>query len=287
MEMLAPVNLGLEAMRRVVEKTGGCIVWGGGVNFSPADDVLIRIERALDVDGEGQLVASVLSKKIAAGSTHVLIDIPVGPSAKVRSQQEADSLSMLIQRVGAGLGLHVRTVLSDGMAPVGRGIGPALEARDVMAVLGRDSTAPADLRERSLQLTAQLIELAGFGTSPADAITLARRTLESGKALAQFLAICEAQGGLRSPGVAAFQHPVTAKVEGNVTCIDNRRLAQAAKLAGAPQSPLAGLTLDVPLGARATKGQPLFTLHAQTRGELAYALEFVSRHPSIVEVTPP
>lgn len=287
MEMLAPVDLGIEAMRRVVERTGGCIIWGGSVNFSPADDVLIRIERALDVDGEGQLVASVLSKKIAAGSTHVVIDIPVGPTAKVRSQQEADSLSALIQRVGSRLGLQVRTVLSDGRAPVGRGIGPALEAHDVMAVLARDKTAPADLRERSLLLAAQVIELAGLATSPIDAMAMARNTLDSGKALTQFLAICEAQGGLRTPGVAAFQHPVTTSLEGRVTCIDNRRLAQAAKLAGAPHSPLAGLTLDASLGSRVSKGQPLFTLHAQTQGELAYALEFVSRHPNIVEVGTP
>lgn len=287
MEMLAPVDLSIDAMRRVVERTGGCIIWGGSVNFSPADDVLIRIERALDVDGEGQLVASILSKKIAAGSTHVVIDIPVGPTAKVRTRQQADSLSALIQRVGTSLGLHVRSIRSDGLAPVGRGIGPALEAHDVMAVLARDAAAPVDLRERSLQLAAHVIELAGLETSPADALTTARRVLDSGEAYNQFLAICEAQGGLRTPGVAAFGHPVPSAIEGRVIGIDNRRLAQAAKLAGAPRAPLAGLTLDATVGNHVAKHQPLFTLHAQTRGELAYALEFVSRHPDIVEVGPP
>jgi thymidine phosphorylase len=91
METLAPVDLDLAAMRRVVEREGGCIVWGGAVRLSPADDILIRIERPLDLDSEGQLVASVLSKKTAAGSTHVLIDLPVGPTAKVRSAGAAAS----------------------------------------------------------------------------------------------------------------------------------------------------------------------------------------------------
>ena len=92
MEVLAPVNLSLEAMRRVVDREGGCIVWGGAVHLSPADDILIAIERQLDLDSEGQLIASVLSKKAAAGSTHVLIDMPVGPTAKVRSMNLAGQL---------------------------------------------------------------------------------------------------------------------------------------------------------------------------------------------------
>lgn len=85
MEVLAPVDLDVAAMRRVVEKEGGCVVWGGAVRLSPADDVLIRVERPLDFDSEGQLVASVLSKKAAAGSTHVVIDMPVGPTAPTAS----------------------------------------------------------------------------------------------------------------------------------------------------------------------------------------------------------
>src|SRR5690606_7902953 len=103
MEVLAPVDLDVPAMRRVVEQEGGCIVWGGAVRLSPADDVLIRVERPLNFDSDGQLVASVLSKKAAAGSTHVVIDMPVGPTAKVRSAQAAASLSARLRAAGAAL----------------------------------------------------------------------------------------------------------------------------------------------------------------------------------------
>ena len=68
METMAPVDLDTAAIRQVVEREGGCVVWGGAIKLSPADDILIRVERALDLDSEGQLIASVLSKKIAAGS---------------------------------------------------------------------------------------------------------------------------------------------------------------------------------------------------------------------------
>ena len=87
METLTTVDLDVAAMRRVVEQEGGCIVWGGAVDLSPADDILIRVERLLDLDSEGQLVASVLSKKIAAGATHVVLDLPVGPTAKLQDHQ--------------------------------------------------------------------------------------------------------------------------------------------------------------------------------------------------------
>jgi thymidine phosphorylase len=84
METLTHVDLDLPAMRRVVEAEGGCLVWGGAVRLSPADDILIRVERALDLDAEGQLVVSVLSKKAAAGASHLVLDIPVGPAASLR-----------------------------------------------------------------------------------------------------------------------------------------------------------------------------------------------------------
>lgn len=284
MEMLAPVALDLPAMRRVVERTGGCVVWGGNVNFSPADDVLIRIERALGVDGEGQLVASVLSKKIAAGSNRVLIDVPVGPTAKVRTQADATSLSASIQQVGAHFGIKVCTMLTDGRAPVGRGLGPALEAHDVLAVLRRAATAPPDLRQRALQLAATLIELGDLATDPAKALALVTAVLDDGRAYRQFVAICDAQGGFRTPGVAGHQHPVLARSDGVVTSFDNRRLATLAKLAGAPHSPLAGLTVEARLGARVSRGQPLLILHAESPGELAYALAYEARHPDIIEV---
>ena len=142
MEVLAPVNLNIAQMRKVVEKENGCIVWGGSVALSPADDILISVEHVLDLDSEGQLVASVLSKKIAAGSNHIVIDIPIGPTAKVRTIQMAELLKDYLEGVGQSLGVVVRTIFTDGSQPVGRGIGPALEANDVLAVLRGEPTAP-------------------------------------------------------------------------------------------------------------------------------------------------
>ncbi len=283
METMAPVDLDIRAMRQVVEREGGCIIWGGAVHLSPADDLLIRVERALDLDGEGQLVASVLSKKIAAGATHLVLDLPVGPTAKVRSPEAATELSQMLTDVAVSFGLEVRTMTTDGRAPVGRGIGPALEARDVLAVLRQEKDAPEDLLARSVTLAGALLELAG--ASPKDTgEALARAAVEEGRAWATFQRICNAQGGLREPPIAAHTEPWLASHPGHVASIDNRRIARAAKLAGAPYAKAAGIDLHVQLGAVVQAGEPLFTLHAEAPGELAYARRFVEGNPDIVLV---
>lgn len=285
MEVMAPVDLDVARMRRVVEREGGCIVWGGNVRLSPADDLLIRVERPLDFDSEGHLVASVLSKKIAAGSTHVVIDMPVGPTAKVRSMEAARALRDRFEKVGAALGMKVDVQVSDGSQPVGRGIGPSLEARDVLAVLCREPAAPADLRERALHLAARVLELSD-DVEPGTGAGLAAQVLDSGRAWTKFIAICEAQGGFREPPVAPLTRAVVSQHTGECVAVDNRRIAQVAKLAGAPQSRSAGVDLHLRLGQRVERGAPLYTIHAEAPGELEYALAFANRHPDILRVEP-
>lgn len=273
METLAPVALDVAAMRRVVEREGGCIVWGGAVSLSPADDLLIRVERPLDLDSDGMLVASVLSKKIAAGSTHVVIDIPVGRSAKVRSNAAGSALASRLATVGEALGISVKAVLTDGAQPVGYGIGPALEAHDVLAVLRNEPGAPHDLRLRALMLAGQVLEMGGKA-APGQGLALATGVLDSGAAWRKFEAICDAQGGLRTPPRAAYTQAVGALHRGAVVAVDNRVLARVAKLAGAPKAAAAGISFHAPLGTMVEVGQPLFTLHADSPGELAYALAY-------------
>jgi thymidine phosphorylase len=286
MEVLTDVDLDLESMRQVVDQEGGCFIWGGGVQFSPADDALIRIERALDLDSEGALVASVLSKKIAAGATHVVIDIPVGPTAKVRSLAAASSLQSLIEKVAGEFGLAVLALVTDGTQPVGRGIGPALEARDVLQVLRNDPDAPADLADRACLIAGALLELtcmAPSGTGKA----MALNALRTGRAYSRFEAICRAQGGFRPPVLAEHYRPHLAPASGRVASIDNRRLARVAKLAGAPGDKAAGVDLHVRLGDAVQAGQALYTLYTQTPGELAYAIDYVTANPDIIELTRP
>lgn len=283
METLAPVDLSINDIQRVIEQEGGCVVWGGAVQLSPADDILIRVERAIELDSEGQLIASVLSKKIAAGSTHIAIDIPFGPTAKIRSLNQAEKIKSLFECVAATLGTRVAISITDGSQPVGRGIGPALEAKDVLAVLQNTPDAPNDLRERALTLAGTIIEFSP-DVKEGEGKAIATKLLDEGKAWQKFQAICKAQGELREPPSAKFTHPITAKGKGRIVNINNRQLSRVAKLAGAPFDSAAGVVLHTPLQTTVEKDQPLFTIHADSKGELNYALSLVLEDPNIIQL---
>src|SRR5690606_29839984 len=113
---------------------------------------------------------------------------------------------------------------------------------------------------------------------------LALETLASGRAWSKFRAICEAQGGLRRPPKASYVHPLVAGRTGRAIHIDNRKLARLAKLARAPEANAAGVHLAVRLGDGIDRGQPLLHVHAETAGELAYALDYAAGAGDIIEV---
>ncbi|MEK9971032.1 MAG: thymidine phosphorylase, partial [Ferrovibrio sp.] len=277
MEVLARVDIGTDEMRAIVEKIGGCLVWGGQVNLSPADDVLITVERPLGIDTREQMVASILSKKLTAGSTHLVLDIPVGPSAKVRSQVEAVRLRKLFEYVAGEIGLSLDICITDGSQPIGRGVGPVLEARDVLAVLRNDADAPADLRDRALLLAGALIE-----TDPmlrgGRGIHRARELLQSGAAMQAMERIIMAQG----PSGIAMQpssivHEVTAPADGVVTGIDCLRIARVARMAGAPAFKGAGIDLLRRTGEPVRRGEPLYRIHAGLPTDLAFAAQLAEQ----------
>jgi thymidine phosphorylase len=235
------------------------------------DDILISVERPLGVDYPGQMVASILSKKIAAGSTHLVIDIPVGPTAKVRHMRAALSLRKLFEYVADRLGLFTEVVITDGRQPIGRGIGPVLEARDVMQVLQNDPAAPSDLRQKALRLAGRVLEF-DPDVRGGDGFDIARDILDSGRALAKMQAIIEAQGRRHEklePGPLTLEVP--AKTAGTVIAIDNYQLARIARLAGAPLDKGAGVDLLKKLGDRVETGEPLYRVHAVFPADFRFA----------------
>ena len=280
MEVLANVDLSEQRMKEIVATEHGVLAWGGHVNLSPADDVLISVERPLRIDKYEQMVASILSKKIAAGSTHLVIDIPVGPTAKVRSQGDAVRLRKLFEYVAGHLGLVTDIVFSDGSQPVGRGIGPVLEARDVMAVLRNEADAPEDLRDHAVLLAGHMLDFdpalkGGEGHGKALEI------LGSGKALTAMERLIEAQGPNHeklAPGVHKFE--VTAPEAGKVASIDCERIARIARLAGAPMDKGAGIDLLHKVGAHVRKGEALYRIHANSETGLGFAKDLAAEHPA-------
>ncbi len=284
MEVLADVDLPPGKMHEIVQRERACLAWGGTARLAPADDILIAVERPLSMDSPGQMVASILSKKVAAGSSHLLIDIPLGPTAKVRGHQEALRLRKLFQFVGDRMGLTLEVVITDGTQPIGRGIGPVLEARDVMQVLRNDPRAPLDLREKALQLAGRILEF-DPDVRGGQGYFIARDILDSGRALAKMEAIIDAQGRHREiPDPGRLVHQVTAPHDGVVTAIDNLRMASIARLAGAPLDKGAGVDLARKVGEAVKKGEPLYTIHADFPANFDFAVE-AARHQNGYEIS--
>jgi len=276
MEVLARVDLSMHEMTQVVEQCNGCLVWGGHVNLSPADDVLISVERPLGIDTREQMVASIMSKKLSAGSSHLLIDIPIGPSAKVRGHGDAMRLRKLFEYVGRELGIHVEVTTTDGAQPIGCGIGPVLEARDVMAVLAGDAGAPADLREKSLQLAGSLLE-ADPALRGGSGYARAQELLHSGEALACMNRIIDAQGRkTEAYCTGELTYDVLSPQKGTVVEIDCFRINRITRLAGAPMDKGAGIDLYKKIGDTVEQGEAIYRIHACFASDFKFATAFAA-----------
>ncbi|MDP3749013.1 MAG: thymidine phosphorylase family protein [Phenylobacterium sp.] len=273
MEVLARVDLDEGEMRDVVERCGACIVWGGRVNLSPADDVLIAVERPLSIDTPEQMVASILSKKLAAGATHLVLDVPVGPTAKIRDRRAALRLKKLFEHVAGRLGLGIEVLLTDTAQPIGFGVGPALEARDVRAVLEGRAEAPSDLAEKAVMLAGRVLE-ADPALQGGQGERRARELLASGAAARKMDEIMAAQGpSPKAPGIGAMTQVVCAGQAGRIHEIDCLRIASIARLAGAPTDTGAGVDLLRKAGASVSRGEPLFRIHGSERSDFSFACE--------------
>lgn len=267
-ESLCPVQLSLEEIRPVVEKTNGCLVWGGALELAPADDLFIQIEYPLAIDP--MLLPSIMSKKKAIGATHVVLDIPTGRGAKIKTIGDADALAADFIDLGKRLGMNVQCGVTFGEQPLGNAVGPALEAREALsAVMGN---GPADLREKAISLAGILLEMVGKENGK----QIAEELLKSGKAESKLREIIEAQGGnprIKPEDVAIGNEKasIVANEDGLVLYISNEDIAKIAKQAGAPKDKGAGLSLRAKIGDRIKKGQVLLDIFAERSTKLESA----------------
>ena len=274
LEVLTEVNLTVERMMEIVNTTGACLAWGGSVKLAPADDRIIRVERPMSIDAQGFMISSIMAKKYAAGSTHVVIDIPCGAGAKVKSMAEALELKEQFETIGSLLGMHVLVIITDGSQTIGNGVGPLLEAYDVLAVLQNDFSAPQDLREKSLMIAGLLLEFIGH-CEKGQGRAIAEQQLISGAAWRKFNEIIDAQGRKELPPLGRFVHYVTADAAGTVSRIDNFSITRVSRIAGAPMNKNAGLLLYVKVGAQVTRGERLFAIFAENEDDLKNAVAYV------------
>jgi AMP phosphorylase len=278
-ETLCPVALGLDEIKATVKKTGGCLVWGGSLELAPADDLFIQVEYPLGIDP--MLLPSILSKKKAIGATHVVIDIPTGVGAKIKTRQEAYTLASDFVDLGKRLGLNIQCALTFGDQPLGCTMGPALEAREALTTLM--GGGPPDLREKAVSLASMLFDMVNVENPRGRA----EEMIDSGKALKKMREIIAAQGG--NPSVKPEDLPVgpktaavRSKEAGKVLWMSTDDLVRIARMAGTPKDKGAGILLHNKLGDPVRKDEILFEIYAEHSSKLEAALELAERLSPVV-----
>jgi len=274
METVCDVEFPIGELKKIVEKTNSCLVWGGSLGMAPADDKLIQVERLLSLDPKGQLIASILSKKLAAGVNRLLLDISYGPGSKFPTIHDAKALKKRFERLANLFGVQTVIVLTRGDQPIGKGVGSVLEMKDVLEVLKQEKCRPRDLEDRSIYLASELLALV-LKIKLSRAEKIVKGVLLSGEAFDKFKEIIEAQGGSTSKfkelSVGRHIARVLSDKKGVVKEISNKKLSRTARFAGSPIDKGAGLILHKHLHDRVNKKEVLFTIYAETKEKLISA----------------
>ncbi|OGG24259.1 hypothetical protein A3A79_03670 [Candidatus Gottesmanbacteria bacterium RIFCSPLOWO2_01_FULL_43_11b] len=287
MEVVAPVTFTPKQIERLVGRTGGCIVWGGHLGLAPADDILIQVEQPLAFESFDKIIVSIMAKKVASGATHLVLDIPVGPTMKIQHFKDADVIVKKFTFLAKKFGIKVVFDVNESRQSAGRGVGPILEARDVFQVLEQSPDRPLGLEAKALRLAGKLLELCYSQSKKKKAINaedVAKEMLTSGSALKKMQEIIKAQGGdshVQSgqllPGKERYE--LKSHRRGRVISINNKQITVICRILGCPTDKKAGMYLNRKLEESVDKGDILTSLYSSDKWRLKEAVETLKNIP--------
>ena len=244
-------------------------MWGGSVNLAPADDKIIHVSHPLSLEPYSKMVVSIMAKKVAMGVTHLVIDMPYGPTTKIPDRATGNKIKRTFEYVAKKFKIKINVQMIEAREPIGRGVGPSLEARDVMLVLQQKSWRPMDLERKAVRLAGILLECIGKAKR-GQGTALAMKTLVSGMAEKKMRQIIQLQGG--NPNVdsedliiSARRMRVFAKRSGTIASVNNRSIDEIARMLGAPYDIHAGIDLHKRFGERVRKGDKLLTIYSSSK----------------------
>jgi putative thymidine phosphorylase len=296
MEVLAPVELSKDKIYKIVEKTNGCIAWGGSFNIAPADDIIIQVEKPLLFESYDKVLVSIMAKKIAFGSNHVVIDIPWGKNVKVHNLEDAVSLANKFVYLARRFDIKLKPLIHRTEEPAGRGIGPALEIRESLRVLQQKINRPLDLEVRSVNLASTLLELCLKDSSKelreqikkdyGNAFGWAMHILRTGLAFKKFQEIIEAQGGnpeidSETLKLGKYTFDERANEHGTVRELNSKNITIIAKILGAPTQKGSGIYFHKKISDHIAKGEVLYTLFSENVYNLKEGKESLVNFPII------
>lgn len=287
MEVLAPVNFTPAQVKRIVEKVGGCIVWGGHLGLAPADDVIIQVEQPLAFESFDKIIVSIMAKKLATGANHIVLDIPVGPTMKIKNFKDAEIIAKKFTYLAKKFKMKVALDINETREPAGRGVGPVLETQDVLLVLEQHKKRPLALERKALRLAGRLLNLCFQdmrSKRKLDGYEVAREILQTGQALAKMREIVAAQGGnphFSSPKLSLGKGKFEFKAQkrGRIINVDAQRITVIGRILGCPEDKKAGLHLEKRVEEEVDKGDILLTVYSSDKWRLSEAKETLENLP--------
>lgn len=285
MELLCNVTFPPETIKKIVNKVGGCIVWGGKLGIAPADDIMIRVEEQLSFESFDKIIVSIMAKKIAVGTNHLILDIPWGSTMKIRHKKDAELIVKKFIEIGNHFNIKITPYINHAQEPAGYGIGPYLEAIDVLRILEQHEDRPLELEQKALIIAGHLLDICyETDNSQKQGLAEAKNLLKSGKALQKFQEIVHAQGGkagittkdLRSN---AFHIDIPHAESGTIKEVNNYHLNALAKVLGAPKDKFAGVLLHHKIGSIVRKQDKAFTLFSTSKNHIKEAEQTLDAFP--------
>ncbi|MFA5747673.1 MAG: thymidine phosphorylase [Candidatus Absconditabacterales bacterium] len=278
--VLMDISFDTNQIKDLIKKNNCCLIRGGGVNIAPADDKIIQVSYPLSLESTDKAVVSIMAKKYAMGITHCLIDIPLGPTAKVNNIQQAKDLKKKFEYIGKSFGMKMHVEITDAKQPIGAGIGAIMQVREVLRVLQQHTLRPMDLQNKAVFLASKIIELVGMAKGKS-AYALAMKQLTSGEAWKKMQKIIILQNG-KNPNIkseelplAKIQKEIIAEKNGKVKNINMKFLNLAARALGSPLDAQGGLYLNKKLDDVVKKGDVICTLYTNDENKIAVALNII------------
>lgn len=281
MEVLAKVTFTPLEIEQIVNKIGGCIVWGGHLGIAPADDVLIQVEEPLAFESFDKIIVSIMAKKVASSANHFILDVPVGPSMKIKHFKDAELIATKFKMLADKFNMKISVDINETLEPAGRGIGPILEARDVFEVLEQKKGRPLALEEKALRLAGRLLDSC-FADIPQRkdlfGEDVAKQILVSGEALNKMKEIIKEQGGDSNvssetliPGDQIYE--CKSEENGRIVAVDNKQINVLGRILGSPNDKKAGIYLQRRIEEHVAVGDVLFTMYSTDKWRLKEAYE--------------
>lgn len=284
-ETIMRVDFTSDQIKEMVKKNNACLVWGGALKLAPADDIIIHITRALGIEPYSKMIISVMAKKVAMGIKHLVIDIPVAKGAKIKDIKTAKKIEKLFMFLANKFNIKTKVIISKSFGPIGRGVGPAIEMRDVMRVLQQKEDRPLDLENKAVKLSGAILEMTGVARR-GKGEEMARINLKNGLAFQKMIDIIRSQNGNENIDsediqIGQYSYEYIAKEKGIVKSINNADIVELCSLLGTPQLKGSGIYLNKNVSEKYIKGDVLFTMYSESEQRLNLAKEALEKLKTI------